>query len=133
MPPSIESSAHFLSINIQSLYSFISETNIHLLPMRIVVTTSEELQQLIENAVQRSLKSLIPAFIQEISMKPYLTRDEVLNLTGWSLRTLNYKRSKRQIPFIQHGRKILYPTADFLAFLETGRVSSTSDSINEFN
>lgn len=80
----------------------------------------------VASAVVDALDERLPRLVRKATEKPYLTREAVKGLTGWSDRTLQHLRDTRQIPFIQDGRKILYPTQDFYEFLEERRVQTRS-------
>ena len=84
----------------------------------VIVTTPAELRRLVAEAVRDAVRAELPGLVQEATRKPYLTPREVRDLTGWSSRTLQHLRDTRQVPFVQSGRKVLYPTDgvdDFLA------------------
>lgn len=87
-----------------------------------ILTDTETLARLIQEATERALRDQLPPLVREATRKSWLTKDEVRSLTGWSERTLQHLRDSRQIPFAQHGRKILYPTAGIEAFLAKHRV-----------
>jgi len=84
----------------------------------VFITNESALQKAIENAIESALKKQLPELVKKATTKPYLTKAELMELTGWSSRTLQHLRSTFQIHFIQHGRKILYPTEEIYEFLE---------------
>jgi excisionase family DNA binding protein len=51
-----------------------------------------------------------------------LTKKELMDLTGWSSRTVEYKKAEGIIPYVRQGRLCLFPTDEILAWLEEGRV-----------
>ena len=59
--------------------------------------------------------------------KQWLTKEELKRLTGFSDRTIQNLRDSRQIPFSQHGRKIVYPTRGIERFLQEHVVSTRSE------
>ncbi len=73
---------------------------------------------------RRVLNEILPDVIRKASTKPYLTKAELIKLTGWSSRKIEYLKSRRQIPFIKRGRSILFPTEDIYDWLEEGRVQA---------
>ena len=87
-----------------------------------IVTDEAGLRQIVQQAVEEALRHHLPPIVREATEKPWLTKGELKRLTGWSDRTIQHLRDTRQIPFAQHGRKILYPTGDVLAFLKEHRV-----------
>jgi hypothetical protein len=76
------------------------------------------------DTIRQAIKQELSEQLSQAFAKPYLTRDELQALTGWSIRTIQYLRSTRQIPFTQHGRKILYPTAGIREFLKSNELSA---------
>ena len=56
--------------------------------------------------------------------KPYFNTQDVVDLTGWSERTIQELRDNQEIPYIKHGRKILYPRDEVFAFLNSHLVKS---------
>ncbi len=90
----------------------------------IIVATQETIQELINDAVRTALIEHLPEALQRATAKPYLTKSELMNLTSWSSRQVEYKKSSREIPFIRRGRLVLFPTDDIYTYLEEGRVSA---------
>jgi hypothetical protein len=91
--------------------------------MTAYITTREELHQVVCEAFEIALKDQLPGIISEATAKPYLTKEELMELTGWSARTLTNLRHTNQIPYSQHGYKILYPRSGILKFLEDHKIS----------
>ena len=73
-------------------------------------------------AVEAALTRALPEAVRRALAKPYLTKPELMELTGWSSRRVEYVKSKREIPFVKRGRTVLFPTEEVYAFLEMGRV-----------
>ena len=90
----------------------------------IIVTTKEVIERIVHDALHETLLQLLPKAIQRATTKPYLTKPELMELTGWSSRQIEYKKSKREIPFIRRRRLILFPTEEIHAYLEEGRIST---------
>lgn len=88
----------------------------------VVVASPEDLRSLVEQAVSNALKRALPEAVRQATAKPYLTKQELMELTGWSARQVEYKKSKRHIPFIRQGRLVLFPTEAVYDYLEEGRV-----------
>lgn len=86
------------------------------------IPTKQDLQQAIKEAVSQAVKEQVPEIIREATAKPYLTKQELMDLTGWSSRTIQNLRDTNQIPYSQHGHKILYPRKGVLAFLEAHHI-----------
>ncbi len=85
--------------------------------MSVIVTDVDQIRSLIQEAVRDAVESELPDLVRKATQKKWLTRDELRELTGWSYRTIQHLRDSRQIPFSQHGRKIVYPTAGIEQFL----------------
>lgn len=87
-----------------------------------IITDTETIHQIVAEASEASVKKHLPPLIRAAVRKSYLTGDEVMDLTGWSRRTLQHLRDTRQLPFVQHGRKIVYPTVGVEEFLREHEV-----------
>lgn len=92
--------------------------------MNVMIAKAEDIKNLVASAVHEGIARAIPGLLRRTSQKPYLTRAEVKELTGWSDRTLQHLRSSEQLAFVKHGRKILYPSEALQAFLDGGSVQA---------
>lgn len=90
--------------------------------MQAYIPSKDELQTIIEDAVSRTMRSVVPDLVRQATQKEFLTKEEVMRLTGFSSRKLQYLRDTREIPYTQHGRKILYPYKGVLEFLESNKI-----------
>ena len=90
--------------------------------MPIEIPTTTELENTIENAVRRALTKVIPELLSNTTSKKYLTKKEAIQLLNVSSPTLQRMRDERRISFIQDGRKILYPYAGIVAYLESHHI-----------
>ena len=90
--------------------------------METIICTSADLREVISEELTHTLYNVLPEAVRRATAKPYLTKSELMELTGWSSRQVEYKKSKREIPFIRRGRLVLFPTQDVFAYLEEGRV-----------
>ena len=88
----------------------------------IIVASKEDLNNAIQSALQVALKEHLPAVVRQATMKSHLTKPELMELTGWSSRQVEYKKSQRELPYIRRGRLILFPTQDVFAYLDQGYV-----------
>jgi excisionase family DNA binding protein len=95
--------------------------------MQTVILTPEELTDLIENAVERSVGKHIPGAIRAAIKKPYLSTYELIQLTGWSRRTIQHLRDSRQLPFYQDGRRIIFKTDDIEKYFESRKIPARDD------
>ena len=82
----------------------------------------ETLRRAISEVLEDLLSKVLPPLVEQATRKPYLTREEVKALTGWSDRQLQHLRDSRQIPFFQRNKSILYPTKEFYDFLKEHRI-----------
>lgn len=96
--------------------------------MNAYITTKEELSELVYQSVKELFEKELPTLIRKSKRKPWLTTDELMELTGWSRRTCQYLRDERRIPFSQEGRKILYPTDGIEEYLKTNRVEPRGEN-----
>jgi hypothetical protein len=82
-------------------------------------------QQLV-NELKRSFVTetiaIIGQHLSTTGSKPYLTQNDVCELTGWSKRQLAYKRKKGEIPYIKRGRTVWYKSSDLVLWFEQGYV-----------
>ncbi len=88
----------------------------------VFITSKDELDAAVHQAVETALLSHLPHALQRATAKPYLTKRELMDLTGWSARQVEYKKSQREIPFIRRGRLVLFPTEEIYAYLDQGYV-----------
>lgn len=84
----------------------------------VIVTTRTDLESIFSKLFEKKISETLPQLISEATAKPWLTKEELMELTGWSSRTLQHMRDSNQIPYSKHGRKILYPRKGILEFLE---------------
>lgn len=91
----------------------------------LTITTPDALQSLITSSVVAAVREALPSMLRQANLPPYLTKNELMKLTGWSSRTVEYKKSQGIIPYIRQGRLCLFPTDEILAWLEEGYVPAT--------
>ena len=92
--------------------------------MSSLITSPEDIRHYVREAVFDAVRQELPGLVREATQKPFLTREEVKQITGWSDRTLQHLRDSRQLPFVQHGRKITYPSRGLYEFLDAHNVIS---------
>jgi excisionase family DNA binding protein len=92
--------------------------------MQTYIATKNELVTVVNDAVRELLEEAIPTLIRKAKRKDWLTTEDLMELTGWSRRTLQYLRDKRRIPFSQEGRRILYKTEDIEAYLKSNKIEA---------
>ncbi len=91
------------------------------------VAERKELELYFDKVLRNIIRDEVPKLIQELGKKEWLTKTELEKLTGWSGRTIQHMRDTRQIPFSQHGRKILYPRDGILSFLKDNYIQPKDD------
>ena len=88
----------------------------------VIVTTETQLEKIFSKLFEKQINTTLPELVKEATAKPWLTKEELMNLTGWSSRTIQHMRDSEQIPYSKHGRKILYPRKGILEFLEAHHI-----------
>jgi len=96
--------------------------------MQTYIPTESELREAISSAVKDAVQNELPGIIREATAKPWLTKQELMQLTGWSSRTIQNLRDTQQIPYSQHGYKILYPRKGIFEFLEQNHIKPREKS-----
>lgn len=86
------------------------------------IPTTDEIKRILDEKLEEFYKEKLSHLEADRFNKPWLTTEELMELTGWSRRTLQHLRNTRQIPFSQHGRKILYPFVGIQDFLESNYI-----------
>ena len=89
---------------------------------KLTIITDDDLDLMIQIAVEKALIKSINSLEDKLIKHSYLTKAEVIELTGWSDKTIQNLRDHKQIPFTKHGRKILYPTKGIYDFLKLNTV-----------
>ena len=89
---------------------------------KLTIITDDDLDLMIQIAVEKALIKSINSLEDKLIKHSYLTKAEVIELTGWSDKTIQNLRDHKQIPFTKHGRKILYPAKGIYDFLKLNKV-----------
>lgn len=96
--------------------------------MSKVFLSEDEFQKALEEVAERTadkvLSRALPKLIKEATRKEYLTVTDLQELTGWSRRTIQYLRDSRQIPFHQHGRRVLFKTDEIEDYIAKVKVKA---------
>lgn len=87
--------------------------------MNAFIPDRNALDEAISNALKEHLDSTLPSLIREATRKEWLSSADVMEITGWSKRTLQNLRDQRRIKFYQDGYKILYKFSDLEYYLES--------------
>ena len=90
--------------------------------MAFLPESREDLQAVIAEAVEAAVTAAVAAAVERATRKPYLTKPELMALTGWSSRQVEYKKSQRELPYVRRGRLVLFPTDEVHAYLREGYV-----------
>ena len=94
---------------------------------KIILTTAEELKQLITDSVQEALKhndNNRDAHPNEHSGSKYLTVSEAARYLNLAKQTVYGFTSSRTIPFIKRAKRLLFTKSDLDAWLSQGRKQS---------
>ncbi|MEP1152191.1 MAG: helix-turn-helix domain-containing protein [Balneola sp.] len=91
------------------------------------VAERKELELYFDKVLRSIIRDEVPKLIQELGKKEWLTKQELMKLTGWSSRTIQHMRDSKQIPYTQHGRKILYPRKGIMDFLKANYIRPKGD------
>ena len=87
--------------------------------MNIILTTPEELKEMVNRAVKEALRDVLPKVIRQASKKEWLNTDDVMEYLQCSRRHIQYLRDSEQLPYSQNGRTIRYHIDDIDTFLKT--------------
>lgn len=90
----------------------------------VIVSDAATIAAALGPEIRATLTEWLPALIKQAVSKPWLTRQEVVELTGLSPRQLSYLRATRQVTFSQRGRTILYETESIYRLIEAGKVTA---------
>lgn len=91
--------------------------------MNTFIPTKEELEATVKQAVNDLLQNELPDLLRKAKRKEWINTNELMELTGWSRRTIQYLRDEKRIPFSQEGKRILYPTDGIEEYLRKNQIS----------
>lgn len=91
------------------------------------VAERKELELYFNKILRRILREELPDLLKKLGKKDWLTKEELIELTGWSSRTIQHLRDTNQIPYAEHGRKILYPRKGIEEFLDCHYITHRRD------
>ena len=80
--------------------------------MKTYIPTKNELQEAIQQAVEKAVLERIPELIRRATSKSHYTIDEACKILSVTRRHLQYLRDTNQISFVQHGRKVWFKAED---------------------
>lgn len=90
--------------------------------MKPYITSKQELTDTVKEAVGDLLEQELPALLRKAKRKEWMTTNELMELTGWSRRTIQYLRDQKRIPYSQENHRILYPTEGIEAYLRANQI-----------
>ena len=88
----------------------------------LIVSTEDKLEEKIRKIFNESVIPTISSAVAKANAKEWLTKDDLMEMTGWSSRSIQNLRDTKQIPYAKHGRKILYPRKGIVEFLEAHHI-----------
>ena len=95
--------------------------------MKVIVTTPEELHEIIRNNVERVFKQMMPNAIRLAKQKEWLRTDDLMEYLSCSRRHIQYLRDNRRIAFHQEGRTIRYHIDDVIEYMKKNRIQVWKD------
>lgn len=83
---------------------------------------ADAVRDAVQPAVAAALAAAMPEILRRAALPVYLSRQQVMEMTGWSDRKLAYLQAKRRLAFVKRGRTVVFRTADVEAYLGDGYV-----------
>lgn len=80
--------------------------------MNTYISTKDELQSAIKEAVESAVAKKLPEIIRKATSKSYYTISEACEILSVTRRHLQYLRDSNSISFVQHGRKVYFKAED---------------------
>lgn len=87
--------------------------------MEVFIPDRNALDEAISQALDKHLENKLISLIRKANRKEWLNTSEVMQITGWSKRTIQYLRDQNRIKFHQEGHRILYRYDDLDEYLES--------------
>ncbi|GAB5518816.1 MAG: hypothetical protein RhofKO_10670 [Rhodothermales bacterium] len=88
----------------------------------LLLTSLEDAAETLAPCIAEKLRPEFVDAIRQATMPPLLTKQKLMDLTGWSSRQVEYKKAQGEIPYIRRGRLVLFPTDEIMAYLREGYV-----------
>ncbi|MGB3542138.1 helix-turn-helix domain-containing protein [Rubrivirga sp.] len=86
------------------------------------------LHETLPQAVHDAVLEALPSAVRLASLPLLLTRAELAELTGWSLRKVDSMRQSGRLPYVRVGRAVRFRTSDVEALLDEARVAARVDA-----
>lgn len=96
----------------------------------IIVTTKDELTDLIESSVRKALSAQSPQ--RESRLDDFMTIDDAASYLNLAKQTLYGFTSTEQIPFFKKGKKVYFRKHDLEAWLLDGKRKTTDEKLKEY-
>ncbi len=93
-----------------------------------IVTTPDAIREALRPELRGMLLEILPDAIRRATAKEYLTKAELMKLTGWSSRQVEYKKERRALTFVRRGRTVLFPSEAVFAYLEEAVVPAKHEA-----
>lgn len=87
--------------------------------MEVFIPDRKALDEAVSQALDKHLEDKLVSLIRKANRKEWLTTNDVMNITGWSKRTIQNLRDNNRIKFHQEGHRILYRYDDLDEYLES--------------
>ena len=87
-----------------------------------ILTDPAHVRAFISEAVRSAITAELPGAVRRATAKPYLTKADLMDLTGWSSRQVEYKKAQRELTFVRRGRTVLFPADAVHAYLDEATV-----------
>lgn len=92
--------------------------------MQVYIPSAKEQEQLIKNTIIDTLNELLPKHLNGSKTEEWLSVSQVAERLGYCEATIYRLKDRGELPFTQHGRKILFPWSRIeREFLEANLVS----------
>ena len=91
---------------------------------QVVVTTPEELAQLVDRRVEATILRILPDAIRRATEPEHQGREEAAEFLGISIRSLDHRIKNRTLPSIKRGRRVLIPTKALREYVAEARIEA---------
>lgn len=95
--------------------------------MHAYIPTKEDLEKIINKAVEQAVTESLPSAIRKSTRKKWLTTSEVMEILSCTRRHVQSLRDAGKLPFRQNRRTIRYDTDEVENYLNRGRVNNIKE------